>query len=268
MADPFERLFPQLTTLNFESVQIRLIIITCTFGLSAASFFICYFAFSTSRMFQRIPLAKNRVMWCRKFIHAIVIAVFVIPISFYCVLMDDTLQEDPMHATTTTLMIAVYACFGFYIYETTALIIYSIAFNDYSMHFIYHHFSAVFICSVSSFQLKGHFFILAAGLLEFTTPFAHIYSLIKMTCPQQTRIRKLFLIITVHLFHCRNALEVYYLLYLIFHHNIFWMNGQVLLPAAIIALELFVLFWATPKTIYALTKRLFTAEQQETTKKE
>ena len=265
MVDPFERLFPQLTTLNVESIQIRLTIITCTFGLSVASFFICYFALSTSRMFQRIPLAKDQVMWCRKFIHTI-FAVTVVPISFYCVLMDDTLWKDPMHAKTTTSRIIVCVFSGFYIYESTALTIYSIAFNSYSIRFIYHHFSAVFFSIVSSFQLKGDFFVLAGSLLEFTTPSAHIYSLIKMTCPQQTGICKLFLILTIHLFHCRNVLEVYILHIISTQRFPIWSNVPVLIYGVSILL---LTFWVTPRTIYVLTKRLLTAEQQqETLKKE
>lgn len=255
-ADPLLYLFPRLATVNTTSLHTKLYATGLTVAAYSVIYVVSYVVSHAFYTFTHLLRPKEKIFWAL----GVVRSVFGITTAFFGVwslFTDTTLRADLTHGNSVFSYLMTYYCTGFFLFECAAYYLSCVIFKSFDMMlFLHHTLTLVSVCFVAHYE-KGQYFVVAALLLEMTTPFTCLCWMLIKAKLADTTLWKANQFILVHLFHCRTIVEGYLLYISYWQWDVIWRD----LPGPIFYMLYFQLpfqfFFLTPYWTWKKTSQQF-----------
>ena len=235
---------------------ILLTIVITFFAFMLLYFLVCLVSLLSARF--RSLSGVDRFTWCAK---ATKVFYFPLPIltGFWYLLVDDTLHNDVVNATTKTSYIAIYMHDGFMILDCILMALGKLFYGkQFSNSLVIHHFVVLFIYSLGLYYSgKLHYISMLVFVGEKPGPVAYTNWIMGKAKLTHLRIWKISQSFNVYLWYTRSVVELY-ILYTVFI-NWHYIRNDVPLPflASFFLGAVIVVFFLTPYWTKLEAKRLY-----------
>ncbi|KAL5517083.1 hypothetical protein EMCRGX_G002552 [Ephydatia muelleri] len=253
---PLLRLFPALREIDARATETKLVVAACATAVTLATFLLSYLVSFNLPVFRALK-TKEKVFWCLSVVRSAFGAVIVVLSGWYWV-MDPTLSQDVVKATTQTSFLTASIIVGFFVFEVTALAISDIVFRTFDPALFAHHWLCLVGCSTMCLYYEiGHFFGIQGVMLEMTTPFSCLCWVLLKSKMARTTLWKCNQLFLIHLFHMRTIIEGYMLLMTYRQWDSVMANMPVVVFVLLYTQVVLQFVWLTPYWTYKKTSQFF-----------
>ena len=257
MKDLYLLLAPWLKDTNETAWNFKISTVAITCISYTLLFFVVSLASFTTERF-RVLNGVDKFTWCAK---STKVFYFPVPVvtGFWFLLVDDTLKDDVVNATTKTSFIAVYIHVGFNLLDSILMAVGKILYGSrFSTALLIHHFTVFTVYSiVIYYNGKGHYFGMLGFIYEMAGPLSYINWILGKAKITHLCIWKVNQKISVYLWYFRTVLDLYVFYVLIKNWSYVWNEMPLPMFVTYFCGLLLVCFFLTPHWTKKAAKRLY-----------
>ena len=235
------------------------------------SFLLCVFLYLSSAVVSslignyRQLAVRHKVFWNLAVVRALY-GVFFTIIGAWGIFVSKQLDCDVVFGVSQTSHFAVVMTMGFFVFESLTLATFDVIFGSFNFLLHLHHW----ICLLYSYLVLvtnvSHPIFVKGLVLESSTPFSAVSWLLLKCRMERSLLWKINQFVLVHVFHCRNIVEVY-IIYIIYQN---WSYLWQSMPPAILFIICVITpaiacvmtpYWTYKKTVQMITPYDFNFEK-------